>query len=61
MLEIWVVKVHVALGHSYLLGASACCGADSLLADFLHAGGPFPALQGFSAVCFLQYLLQIKN
>lgn len=59
------VKVRVALGHSYLLAErlySTCCDAGSLLAASLHhAGGPFPASQGFSVVYFLQYLLQIKN
>lgn len=34
------MKVPVALGHSYLLAASTCCGAGSLLAAFLRAGGP---------------------
>jgi len=65
MLGIWGVRVLVALGHSYLLAArlySACCDAYSLLAAPLHhAGGPFPAPQGFSVVCFLQYSLQLKN
>lgn len=65
MLEIWGVKVHTALGHSYLLAArlySTCCDAGSLLATSLqHAGGPFSAPQGFSVVYFLQYLLQIRT
>lgn len=47
MLVIWGVKVHAALGHSYLLAArlySTCCDAGSLLAASLHhAGGLFPA------------------
>lgn len=58
------VKVHVALGHSYLLAArlySTCCDAGSLLAASLyHAEGPFPASQGFSVAYFLQYLLQTR-